>query len=222
LKQKKPTLGEQLAFLSVKYSVYPAELFQALVSARENGKFPCEDLTVEYRGSIDAEAIFLIKKDNNVIVQFRVAEELLLKKEIPFENWMDTDKIRRQIAKQNPATFFILIRDLRTGMKKVNVDAEVLETPKPSLVHTQHRDDALVTNVWIGDETGKIKLCLWDKQVDAVAVGDTIQIKNANVASFMGERQVRLGKSGTLSVLKSRAASIAPQAKNTSKDGIYS
>jgi ssDNA-binding replication factor A large subunit len=79
-----------------------------------------------------------------------------------------------------------------------------------------------VTNVWIGDETGKIKLCLWDKQVDAVAVGDTIQIKNANVASFMGERQVRLGKSGTLSVLRSRAASIAPQAKNISKDGNYS
>ena len=55
-------------------------------------------------------------------------------------------------------------------MKKINVIAEVLETSEPSKVHTQFRDNALVSNAWIGDETGKIMLCLWDQQVNAVSV----------------------------------------------------
>ena len=65
-------------------------------------------------------------------------------------------------------------------------------------METAHR----VTNAWIADETGKIKLCLWNEQVDFVNVGDTVQIKNASVSTFKGERQLRLGKTGTVSILQ--------------------
>ena len=200
MRQKKTTISTHLAFLSIKYSVDPAELFHALVMAKEKGKSMCENLSVEYRGSVNKEAILLIKKDNKVLVQFRVTEELLSKTDIHFEKWMETDKVRKQIAKQKRTTLSTLIRDLRTGMKKVNVEAEVLETQKPSLVHTQFGNSALVANALIADETGKITLCLWGEHVTSVAVGDTIQIKNASVSAFRGERQLRLGKSGTLSV----------------------
>jgi len=200
LNHKKSAIIEQLAFLSVKHSVYLSGLFQALVSAKETRKSMCENLSVEYRGSVNKEAILLIKKDNKVLVQFRVTEELLSKTDIHFEKWMETDKVRKQIAKQKRTTLSTLIRDLRTGMKKVNVEAEVLETQKPSLVHTQFGNSALVANALIADETGKITLCLWGEHVTSVAVGDTIQIKNASVSAFRGERQLRLGKSGTLSV----------------------
>jgi hypothetical protein len=207
MKQKKPNLDEQLALLSAEHGVYPTELFQALVSAKDTGKTQCQDLTVGYRGSIENEAIFLITKNNAVVVQFRVAEELLLRKDVAFEKWMDTYKVRREIAKQNPASpYATQIQNLRSGMKKVNLEAQVLETPKPATVHTQYRDNALVTNAWIGDDTGKIKLCLWDEQVNCISVGDTIQIKNATIATFKGERQVRLGKNATLNVLQSATA----------------
>ncbi len=43
--------------------VYPTELFQTLIKAKEQGKSACEDLTVEYRGSVNNEAIFLITKE---------------------------------------------------------------------------------------------------------------------------------------------------------------
>jgi len=201
LRQKKTTISTHLAFLSIKYSVDPAELFHALVMAKEKGKSMCENLSVEYRGSVNKEAILLIKKDNKVLVQFRVTEELLSKTDIHFEKWMETDKVRKQIAKQKLALHLSTpIQDLRHGMKKVNVEAEVLETQKPSLVHTQFGNSALVANALIADETGKITLCLWGEHVTSVAVGDTIQIKNASVSAFRGERQLRLGKSGTLSV----------------------
>jgi ssDNA-binding replication factor A large subunit len=64
----------------------------------------------------------------------------------------------------------------------------------------------------IEDETGKIKLCLWDNQVNAVAEGDFIDIKNASIATFKGEKQVRIGKNGELSVLESSAEKAAQAA----------
>jgi len=190
----------------VQHGVYLAELFQALVSARENRKSTCMDLEVQYRGSANNEAIFLITKNNKVVVQFRAAEEFLLSKNFHFESWMNTDKIRKQMSKPNFAPRdSTMIQDLRHGMKRVTVEAEVLETPKPSLVHTRFGNNAMVTNAWIEDETGKVKLCLWNEQANVFTEGDTIQIKNALVSTFKGDRQLCLGKNGTISVLHSRA-----------------
>ena len=202
MKSKKPTLEDQLAFISAQHGVYPTELFQALIQAKEHGKSACEDLTVEYRGSVNNEAIFLITKNSKVIAQFRVPEETLSQKDVSFDNWMDTSRVRKEIAKQNPAPAHMKIENLRVGMKKVNVIAKVLETSEPSKVHTQFRDNALVSNAWIGDETGKIMLCLWDQQVNAVSVGDCIEVKNAHVAMFKAEKQLRLGKNGTIKILE--------------------
>ncbi len=209
MNQKKQTVLEYLAFLSVKHSIYLAELFQAMVSARaKQGKTICRNLSIECRGNVKDEAIFLITQDARVVAQFRVTEEFLQRKGIRFETWMDTDKIRRQMAKQNPSAHSTLVENLRHGMKKISIEAEVLETLKPQLVHTQYGNSATVTNAWIGDETGKVKLCLWNEQANFVNVGDTIQIKNASVSTFKGERQLRLGKSGTVSVLQSRTAAM--------------
>jgi replication factor A1 len=202
MKPKKPTLEDQLSFISAQHNVYPTELFQALIQAKENGKSACEDLTVEYRGSVNDQAIFLIKKGDNVISQFRVSEEMLSKTDVSFDNSMETSRVRKEIAKQTPTPSHFKIGDLREGMKKVNVFAEVLQTSEPSKVHTQFRDNALVSNAWIGDKTGKVMLCLWDQQVNAVSMGDSIEVRNAHVASFKGEKQLRLGKNGTITRLE--------------------
>ena len=202
MKSKKPTLEDQLAFISARHNVYPTELFQALIQAEQHGKSEVEDLTVEYRGSVNDQAIFLIKKETGVVAQFRVPEETLSKEDVSFDNWMDMSRVRKEIAKQTPTPSHVKIEDLRVGMKKVNVTAEVLETSAPSKVHTQFRDNALVSNAVIGDETGKILLCLWDQQVNAVSVGEYIEVMNAHVAMFKGERQLRLGKHGSIKKLE--------------------
>ncbi len=201
MKRKKPSISEHLASLSVQYGLYPAELFEALVSARENKKAQCEGLTIEYRGSVDGEAIFLVKQDGNVAGQFRVTEETLAQKNLPFNSWMETDRIRKQIAKQTPMEpVAVQIQDLRQGMKKINLEAKVVQIDEPRMVHTQFGNSALLANAVVEDESGKIKLCLWDQQVKAVAVGDKIQINNASVSVFKGEKQLRLGKTGSLEV----------------------
>jgi len=200
LRQKKSTLGEHIALLSVKYNVYPTEVFQALILARRNERSTCGNLIVEYRGKVKGETIFLITKGTAVVAQFRVDEEFLLRKDNPFESWMSTDKIRKKIAKQNTESVYTLIRDLRAGMKRVNLKAEVLEIPKPAQVHTQFGNTVMVVNAVVGDETGKIKLCLWEGQITSINLADNIEIRNAQVCVFRGERQLRLGKNGVLAL----------------------
>jgi replication factor A1 len=206
LRQKKSTLGEHLALLSVKYSVYPNEVFQALITAQKNEHASCGGLTVEYRGKVKNETIFLITKETDVVAQFRVDEEFLHRKDNPFESWMSTEKIRKKMAKQNTESIYTQIRDLRAGMKKVNLKAKVHEIPKPAQVHTQFGNTVMVVNALVGDETGKIKLCLWEAQINSIAVGDHIELRNGQVCVFRGEKQLRLGKNGALNILPGKTA----------------
>ncbi len=202
MRQKKSTLGEHLALVSVKYNVYPSEVVQALIRAKNEGKSTCGELSVEFRGKVKDETIFLIKKDDNVVAQFKVDEEFLSRSnDTSFENYMSTDKIRKKIAKQNTDTVFSMVSELRSGMKRINLKAKVLEIPKPAQVHTQFGNTAMVVNALIGDETGTIKLCLWEGQINTVALSDEIEIRNAQVCLFRGEKQLRLGKNGGLTVL---------------------
>jgi len=202
LRQKKSPLGEHLALVSVKYNVYPAEVVQALINAKRDGKSTCGELSVDYRGKTKDDIIFLIKKDDSVVAQFRVDEAFLSQNnDASFETYMSTDKIRKKIAKQNPDALFNSISELRSGMKHINLKAKVQEIPKPAQVHTQFGNTAMVVNAIVGDETGTIKLCLWEGQISTINIDNDIEIRNAQVCLFRGEKQVRLGKNGTLTVI---------------------
>jgi hypothetical protein len=199
---KEPIIIEHLAFLSVKYNLYLSELYQALISARAIGKSACGELTIDYRGTINHQTVFLITKVNRVIMQFRVEEAFLLRKNISFESWLNTDKVRRQMSKQNLAVDLTFIQNLRHGMKKINLKAEVLETPETKVVNTQYGSRVKVTDMWISDETGKVKLCLWGEQASLPSVGDMVQIRGASVRTFKGDNLLSLGRYGTLTILQ--------------------
>jgi replication factor A1 len=85
-------------------------------------------------------------------------------------------------------------------MKKINLKAKVEEVSKPKYVVTKFGNHASVANALVSDNTGKIKLCLWNDQIDTITAGDTIQIENARISAFRNERQMRIGKNGVLRV----------------------
>jgi hypothetical protein len=199
---KEPIIIEHLAFLSVKYNLYLSELYHALISARTIGRSTCGDLKIDFRGIINHQAVFLITKVNKVIMQFRVEEAFLLRKNISFESWLDTDKVRRQMSKQNLGVDLIFIQNLRRGMKKISLKAEVLEISDTKIVNTQYGSRVKVTDVWVADETGKVKICLWGEQTSLPSVGDMVQIKGASVRSFKGDNLLSLGRYGSLTVLQ--------------------
>jgi replication factor A1 len=200
LREKRVPLGEYLAFLSVKYGVAPDKFFQALVSTKEHQKAECGDLSIEYRCMVGNGRIILMKEGSNVVAQLRVSEDFLLEKGNPLKKFMDTDRIRKFVAKKSNAFQTSFIRDLRVGMRHVNLNAKVLEIPEPTCVYTRFGNNAVVANALIGDATGTIKLCLWNDQIGCVSVGDNIQIRNARALAFKGEKQLRIGNKGTVSV----------------------
>jgi hypothetical protein len=194
--RRKKSAGEYLACLSVKYEVDPDALFCALLSAGENRKSRCGNLSIECRGKTKGKIIFLITEDSGVIAQFSVSEEFLSRQGNPIRNFMETDRVRKYIAKKNRSAASRSIRDLRAGMNHVSLKAKVLEVTQPKHVVTRYGNLASLAKALIADETGKIKLCLWNEQIDSVAAGDIVQIENARTSMFKGERQLSLGKRG--------------------------
>jgi replication factor A1 len=200
LREKKVPLGEYLAFLSVKYSVDPDQLFQTLISTKRQQKAWCGEISVECRGKIGHERIFLMMQGSTLVAQLRVSEEFLLNKVNPLRKFMDTAKIRKYIARKSNALQSNFIKDLRVGIHHVNLNAMVLEIPEPTYVYTRFGNNAIVANALIGDATGTIKLCLWNDQINCISVGDNIQIRNARTFAFKGEKQLRVGNKGSLRV----------------------
>jgi replication factor A1 len=199
LRQKNSSTSEYLAFLSAKYEVDPDRLFYALVLAEESKKSVCGDLSIEWRGETRDKVMFLILTNSKVVAQLSVFKEFLLEKGHPIRDFMETDKIRRFITKRARQSYGLQIRDLRSGMAQVCLKAKVLEIPKPSLVYTRYGNYASVANALIADETGTIRLCLWNEQIQSISAGDTIQIENARASTFKGQRQLNIGRKGFLS-----------------------
>ena len=93
------------------------------------------------------------------------------------------------------------IKELRNGMKKVNVVAQVTEKSDPREVQSRYKNETYqVADALVSDDTGTIKLTLWNEQIDQVNVDDTVKIENGYITSFRGEIQLNVGKYGTLNV----------------------
>ena len=93
------------------------------------------------------------------------------------------------------------IKELRDGMKRVEVEAKVTEKSDPREVVSRFKDETYrVATAMIHDETGTIKLTLWNDQINQVNVNDTIKVQNGYITSFKGEIQLNIGRYGTLTV----------------------
>jgi len=196
--RSKASPSEYLAFLSIKYEVDIDDFFNALVEAGKNWKSTCGNLSIECREKQKNRIILLITRDSKVVAQFPISEEFLLQQNNPIRDAIKANMPGRYFYKKNETAKSFSIKDLRIGMKSVNLKAKVLEIAKPMLVVTRFGNYASVANALISDETGKIKLCLWNEQINSISTGDTVQIENARISAFRGERQLRIGKNGAL------------------------
>ena len=86
-------------------------------------------------------------------------------------------------------------------MKRVTVEAKVVEKGDPREVKSRYKDETYqVAAATIADETGSIKLTLWNEQIDQVKVDNKVKIENGYVTSFKGEVQLNVGKFGKLTI----------------------
>lgn len=95
----------------------------------------------------------------------------------------------------------VAIKELNDGMKRVSVEAQVVEKGDVREVKSKFKDETYrIVDAVLADESGSVKLTLWNEQIDMVNVGDKIKIDNGYVTSFKGEIQLNVGKFGKLTV----------------------
>ncbi len=94
------------------------------------------------------------------------------------------------------------IKDLQVRQGNVDVVADVLEVGDVREFEKFGKTGKVAT-AKIKDDTGEVKLSLWNEQADQVKPGDKVKITNGYVNEFQGEKQLTTGKFGKLEVVSS-------------------
>jgi replication factor A1 len=93
------------------------------------------------------------------------------------------------------------IEDLSLGLSDVNLVGKVLGTDD---VRTFERDDGSegrVANLKLGDETGRIRVTLWDEQADLaeeLEAGTSVEVIDGYVRERNGDLELHVGNRGTV------------------------
>lgn len=92
---------------------------------------------------------------------------------------------------------------MRDGMRRVDAEGEIVEISDPRTVTLRTGGEARVADCMLKDDSGQIKLSLWDDQIDMVRQGSKVRVTNGYTNSFRGELRLNVGKFGRLEVLES-------------------
>lgn len=95
------------------------------------------------------------------------------------------------------------INQLRSGMTKLDtIEGTIESISEPRTVNLKAGGQAQVADAIIKDDTGQIKLTLWDAQIKMVKAGSKVTVENGYINSFKGENSLNVGKYGKLNVVE--------------------
>ena len=92
------------------------------------------------------------------------------------------------------------IKDLQIRQGNVDIVVEIVDVGEPREFEKFGKAGKVATAV-AKDETGDIKLTLWNDDIDKVKAGDKIHLTNGYVSEWQGEPQLTTGKFGKLEVV---------------------
>lgn len=192
---------EYLARMAVMHKVDSSGFFDCIVEAWNHKESGCKQLVIRCRKKTKDSAIFLFTNVQKVVAQFSIPTTILQGSN-QLESYMRAMQPRRVSSVKSYEDANRRIKDLKAGMKQINLKARVLEIPKSKMVYTRSGMMAYVSNALIADETGSIRISLWNQQINIISEGDLINIKKGKVARFRGERQLRIGRQGSLNIIE--------------------
>lgn len=89
------------------------------------------------------------------------------------------------------------VSELRAGQGNVNVEGTIAEIGECRSFN-KFGKELKVCNAMFEDESGSIKLSLWNDDTARFSEGDRIKIINGFVNEFQGEKQLTSGKFGQI------------------------
>lgn len=99
------------------------------------------------------------------------------------------------------------VKDLKPKQGNVDITIDVVDVGIPREFNKFGKAGKVATAI-AKDETGDIKISLWNEDVDKVKAGDKIKLTNGYVNEWQGEMQLTTGRMGKLEVVgKSEAGS---------------
>ncbi|MCL4334626.1 MAG: single-stranded DNA-binding protein [Candidatus Thermoplasmatota archaeon] len=110
------------------------------------------------------------------------------------------------------------IKDLTPSSRRVNVLGKVVSIGEPKNIQTRMGEEKQVTEVVVGDETGKITLSLWGDQVDHAKQGETLYIDNGYITLVKGHMRLNVGKYGAISKGEEEVAEVNEQVDMSEKE----
>jgi len=94
------------------------------------------------------------------------------------------------------------IKELQVNQANVDIVLDIIEAGN-ARTFSKFGKPGRVANATGTDEAGdKIKISLWNEQIDKIDKGDKIHIKNGYVGEWQGEKQLSTGRNGTLEIVK--------------------
>lgn len=93
------------------------------------------------------------------------------------------------------------VKDVKPELRGIDLELKVVEVEEPRSYVSRTGREGRVTTAVAEDETGRIKVSLWDEDIDRVKVGSLIRIRNGYSRLFRGEVHVSAGMYGRLEVV---------------------
>ncbi|MCJ7429134.1 MAG: OB-fold nucleic acid binding domain-containing protein, partial [Candidatus Nanohaloarchaeota archaeon QJJ-5] len=111
------------------------------------------------------------------------------------------------------------------GMNKVNMKAKVIDITDTHTFERDDGDDGKVRNLVLGDETGTVRLSLWDDQTEVaekIDVDDTIAVENAySKEDNRGNPEIRIGDSSTIKRIDEEIENVATRSSSSGGNTSY-
>ena len=92
------------------------------------------------------------------------------------------------------------IASLEANQSKVIIEGIIAEI-SPVKEFSKFGKAGRVATAILKDNSGEIQLTLWDEQISLVKRGDKVRITNGYVKEWQGEKQLNIGRYGSLEVL---------------------
>ncbi len=94
------------------------------------------------------------------------------------------------------------ISEIKPGINGLDIVARIIDMGTPRTFQRKDGTAGKVRNITIGDDTGKIRLTLWDGKTEATGfkAGDTVEIMNAysRENTFSNQTELQLGSGGSM------------------------
>lgn len=192
--------------LARKYNLTTPVLYSAMSSAREDGRGRCGKFSIKLRDRGETSSTYMFSFDDKPLAQAKIQNDSVHKlKRLP-EEFSGFDQEENGRATQKNAHGVMPIRDLRFGARGVSFKAQVVKKSVVRAVTSKDGNPLLVCSVTLSDGTGEIPIAVWNNQIATISEGDLVQVQDARVGSFRGEKQLSLNrKTGALRVLESAA-----------------